>query len=196
MIGIASLQWALTAAFSVAALFHLVGWVRPAGAGRPPVDGRRTTELLHLVMCVAMIAMVWPWGSRVPASIWIGTFAISAGWFVARAVRTPGRRRVPAFFATAAAAMIWMGAAPAHASPGGGHQHGMAMAGAGHVAGGSAAWISAGVGGYLMLAALWWAIRGMRLGVLEGGAAAPLNWAALCHGVMSAGMAVALLAMV
>jgi hypothetical protein len=199
MLGIASLQWVLTAAFSAAALFHLVRCARPVGAGRPPADRHRTSEALHLVMCVAMIAMLWPWGARVPAAAWIGTFTVSAGWFVTRTVRSAGRRWVPAFFATSAAAMIWMGAAPAHASPGGGQHHGMAMADGSHVSGGYAAWISAGIGGYLMLAALWWVIRGMRLSSLPAAPAQPTpppNWAALCHGMMSAGMAVALLAMV
>lgn len=196
MIGLMSLRWLLTAVFAAAAIFHLARWVRPQVTGRTASEVHRTSELLHLVMCVSMIAMVWPWGTRVPGTVWVGVFTVSTGWFVAQAARSHGRRAAPAFFATAAAAMVWMSAAPAHAAPPGGH-HDMVMATASHAPSGYLAWISAGLGGYLMLAAIWWVIRGMRL---AGLATTPPpdhspNWSALCHGSMSAGMALALLAM-
>ncbi|WP_436532021.1 DUF5134 domain-containing protein [Actinoplanes sp. HUAS TT8] len=172
MIGIASLQWLLTAAFAVAATFHLIRCVRPKA--HDPLS-----ELLHLIMSGSMIAMLWPWGARVPKLVWVTVFTVAACWFVARATRTTGRRRTSVFFATAAAAMIWMTAAPAAA-----HHHG-------HSPLGHAAVISAGLGGYLMLAAIWWVLSGMRLAT----PLRPVHWPALCHGLMSAGMAVALLAM-
>jgi hypothetical protein len=188
MVGLASLRWILTVAFAAAGVFHLVRCVRPQAAGV------RTSEILHLVMCVAMIAMVWPRGASVPAVVWIAVFTVSTGWFVTRAANASGRRMVPAFFATAAATMVWMGASmPAQAAP----HHDMAMARPSGSAG-YAAWISAGLGGYLVLAAGWWVIRGMRLRALPSTTAAatrPLNWAALCHGLMSAAMGLALLAM-
>jgi Domain of unknown function (DUF5134) len=189
MVDIASLRWVLTVAFAVAAGFHLARSVRPGWGGD------RLSEVLHLTMCLAMIVMVWPWGVRVPATVWLAVFIASTGWFAMRAVRSAGgRRAVPVFFATAAAAMVWMSASPAVAAP----RHDVAMAGMGHASGGGyAAWISAGLGGYLMLAAGWWVVRGMRLGGLSSppvSRSVP-SWPALCHGVMSAGMAVALLAM-
>jgi hypothetical protein len=199
MIGLESLRWLLTVAFGGAAVFHLLRCVRPSAAGPARVVGTRISELLHLLMGVSMIAMVWPWGEAVPRAAWILVFTVSTGWFVVRTASAARRRLVPAFFATVMAAMVWMGAStPARASAGDPH-HGVAMATTGHTAAGYPGWISAGLGGYLVLAALWWVIRGSGIGVLSPAtavaAARPLNWSALCHGVMSAGMGLALLAM-
>jgi hypothetical protein len=186
MIGIEPLRWALTAAFAAASAFHLVRSVRPAGSeGRP-------AESLHLLMGVSMIVMIWPWGGAVPVAGWIAVFVAAGGWFAVRAVRA-ARRLAPAFFASAMAAMVWMGAAmPAHAAS----HHAMPGMAAGA---GPTAWVSAVLGGYLMAAALWWVAGGMRLGTvrpaLAVAAAHPVRWSWLCHGVMSAAMAVALLAM-
>jgi hypothetical protein len=59
------------------------------------------------------------------------------------------------------------------------------------------AWISAALGAYLVAAAVWWVLRGMRVGSLASADAEPrpLSWTALCHGLMSAGMGLALLTM-
>ncbi|MEU4236277.1 DUF5134 domain-containing protein [Actinoplanes sp. NPDC026619] len=164
----------LTLAFGGAAGFHLVRWLWRAEPWHE--------DVLHLVMGLAMIVMIWPWGHAVPESVWITVFTLSAGWFLARAVEV--RRVVPLFFATAMGAMVWMSAA---APSGSHHMHHMPRN-----------WVSAGLGAYLVAASVWWVVRGMRLGRLSAAAGAdprPPDWSALCHGTMSAGMGLALLAM-
>jgi hypothetical protein len=195
MIGLESLRWLLTVVFAATALFHLVRCLRPA---RPQVAEHRFSEVLHLIVGTSMIAMIWPWGAVVPSAVWIAVFTMSAGWFIAGAAVSAGRRLVPVFFATAMGTMVWMGASmPANASTVHGHPDmaGMAItAGPGHTPMG---WLSAVLGGYLLLAAFWWVGRGLRIGGLSTAVATPrpLGWGALCHGVMSAGMGLTLLAM-
>ncbi|GIE95329.1 DUF5134 domain-containing protein [Paractinoplanes rishiriensis] len=175
MIAVEPLRWALTVAFAATAGFHLVRVLRPAA------PAERLTEALHLVMGASMITMIWPWGGILPAPAWIAIFVPATGWFVARAARSAGQRVAPMFFASATAAMVWMSAAmPAGTH----HDHGYA------------AWVSAGLGAYLVAAALCWVIRGMRLRRLATASTdqPPPSWAALCHGTMSAGMGLALLA--
>ncbi|SCL27054.1 hypothetical protein GA0070624_3424 [Micromonospora rhizosphaerae] len=198
MIGIAPLRWLLTVAFGGAAAFHLLRCLRPPAARLCPVAEDRLSEMLHLVMGLSMIAMIWRWGAAVPAAAWIAIFMMSTAWFAVRAVRTPRGRALPVFFATATGTMVWMSAsAPGDASAVG--HSGMDMAGMAHAPVGCAGWASALLGGYLVLAAFWWVGRGMRIGGLStattNAVACPLDWSALCHGVMSAGMGIALLAM-
>jgi hypothetical protein len=180
MIGVESLRWALTLAFVVATAFHLTRVVRPGG-------GDRVSEFLHLFMAGSMIPMIWPWGATVPPSVWITGFTLSTGWFVSRAILATGSRLPPAHFATATAAMLWMCAA----MPAAGHHDmpGMRPAAA------YPAWISAALGGYLVAAALWWTVRGMRLQPAVVAAWTP-RWTEVCHATMSAGMGLVLLATV
>jgi Domain of unknown function (DUF5134) len=95
--------------------------------------------------------------------------------------------------------MVWMGAsmpAQASAAPGASMAMDGMVTGAGRF--GPAAWISGLLGGYLLVAAFWWFFRGLRLGHLRAPAPAamrPLSWSSLCHGLMSIGMGLALLAM-
>jgi hypothetical protein len=198
MVSLESLRWALTVAFGATSAFHLVRCLRPAVFPRP-VGELWVSETLHLLMGVSMVAMIWPWGEVVPAPVWVAVFTASTGWFVARALRSAGRRVVLAFFATSMATMVWMGASmPAQASA----APGPAMAMDGMVMGagrfGPAAWISGLLGGYLLVAAFWWFFRGLRLGHLRTASHAavrPLSWGSMCHGLMSVGMGLALLAM-
>ncbi|HEX5202226.1 DUF5134 domain-containing protein [Paractinoplanes rhizophilus] len=204
MIGLESLRWSLTLAFAVATGFHLARLLRP-GAG-----AERISDALHLLMGGSMIVMIWPWGGGVPAGVWAAGFTVSTGWFAARAVRAGGWRfaepgvRWPVctaagaaavYFATSAAAMVWMSVAmPAP------HQHHLGTAepaigpATGPDIGPAAAWVSAALGGYLVAAALWWVARGMRLAPAGPHGATP-HWPALCHAMMSAAMGLALLAM-
>lgn len=190
MIALVSLRWALTVPFTGAGVFHLVRNLRPQPAEH------RISEALHFTMCVAMIVMVWPWGARMPPAIWVTVFTLSTGWFVASAAWSPGRRLGPSFSAATAVAMVWMRVSmPAQAAPGHGRSA-MAMPGMSHSPTGNTAWMSAGLGLAMVAIAAWWVGRGMRLTVPAASAEpdAP-NWPALCHGLMSAGMGLALLAM-
>jgi len=159
MIGLESLRWALTCALAVATMFHLVRVLRPAGAGF--VD-----EVLHLFMGGSMIAMIWPWGSGVPAGVWVTGFTLSVGWFVSRAILATGSRLAPIHFAGATAAMLWMAATTST------RKSEMSGMGHEHMTVGRPAWISAVLGAYLVAAALWWTARGMGL---RPGTMAPLG---------------------
>jgi hypothetical protein len=195
-----SLRWLLTAALVVASAYHLTRVPRVPGA-------ERVAETLHLVMGVAMVAMLWPWGAAVPAPVWVAVFTASTGWFLLRAVRLTARRVVSVLFAGSMAAMAWMGAAMsamASATPGAAPDDsampGMAMDGmpmsSGHLS--PTGVVSGVVGGYLLIVAGWWFVRGLHLGGLATTPAPgprPLNWSAVCHGLMSAAMGLALLAM-
>jgi hypothetical protein len=197
-----SLRCLLTAALLLASAYHLSRVPRVPGAAR-------VSEILHLTMGVAMVAMLWPWGEAVPPSVWVTVFTASTGWFVVRALRATGRRLALALFATSMAAMAWMGATmPAMAGPAappvspsvsppmvGMAMDGMTM-GAGHLT--TTGVISGVLGGYLVLVSGWWFVRGLRLGGLATTPAPgprPLNWSAVCHGLMSVAMGLALLAM-
>jgi uncharacterized protein DUF5134 len=176
------LRWLLTLALTGSTAFHLGRALRPAG-----VEGR-IAESLHAVMGLAMVAMLWPFGRAVPASAWLVVFAGAAGWFAAQASRAGKRRIVPAYFATTAAAMVWMSgtmpAGPAMDMPGMEHASG----------GGRAAWAGAVIGCYLVVAGLGWLLSGLRLG--PSVKPAPCHWPAVCHGVMSVSMGLAMLALV
>jgi hypothetical protein len=193
MIGLESLRWVLTASFGATCLFHLIRCLRPVFLSEP-IGENWVSEALHLLMGVAMTAMIWPWSHAVPTPLWVAVFTASTGWFVARTMRSAGRRLVPAFFATSMAAMVWMGASmPAQAA---GHSEAMQM-GAGRL--GLGGWVDGMLGGYLVVAAFWWFFRGLHLGALRPAAPAPgprpLGWASMCHGLMSIGMGLALLTM-
>jgi hypothetical protein len=182
-----SLRWILTVALAGSTVFHL------GRVPRPRVHHEhRIAESLHAVMGLAMLAMLWPFGRAVPASAWLVVFAGSAGWFAAQASRAGKRWVVPAYFATAAAAMVWMsGAMPAGPA--------MDMPGMEHASGGRAAWAAAAIGCYLVAAGVGWLLNGLRLGALrtpEAVRPAPCHWPALCHGVMSVSMGLAMLTMI
>ena len=183
MIGLESLRWALTCALAVATMFHLVRVLRPAGAGF--VD-----EVLHLFMGGSMIAMIWPWGSGVPAGVWVTGFTLSTGWFVSRAIVATGSRLAPIYFASATAAMLWMAATTST-----GKSEMSRMGHAHAAAAGYPAWISAALGAYLVAAALWWTVRGMQLRPAAVPAPQTPRWPEVCHATMSAAMGLALLAM-
>jgi hypothetical protein len=184
-----SLRWLLTVALTGATVFHVVRVVRPRAAHQ-----HRIADSLHAVMGVAMVGMLWPFGHLVPAPAWLVIFAGSAGWFAAQASRATRRRLIPAYFATAAAAMIWMieamPAAPA-----------MSMPGMSHATPGRFAWAGAAIGCYLVAAGLAWTLRGLRLSALATTpagtpATTSWHWPALCHGVMSVSMGLAMLTLI
>ncbi|MEU3271223.1 DUF5134 domain-containing protein [Saccharomonospora sp. NPDC006951] len=93
----------------------------------------------HLLMSVAMIAMIWPWGMAVPAAAQAVVFTVAAGWFLGRMFLAAGHsgehhapRAACTHHAVMMAGMAWMAASmPAlmsnsgHDSGGGGHHHAM-----------------------------------------------------------------------
>jgi hypothetical protein len=182
VIGPESLRWVLTAAFVLASVYHLTRLPFSIGLDR-------VSESTHLVMGVAMTAMIWPFGRVVPPAVWVGVFTASTSLYLVWAWRSAGRRVVLGLFATSMAACAWMGAAmPAQASTG---AMTMPMASP-HLT--TAGLISGALGGYLVVAAAWWFHRGLRLGGLTA-APRPVSWSSLCHGLMAFGMGLALLAM-
>jgi hypothetical protein len=123
-------------------------------------------------------------------------FAGSTGWFAAQASRESRRRIVPVYFASAAAAMVWMSSAMPAAPA-------MDMPGMDHPSGGRAGWAAAAIGGYLVAAGLFWLLSGLRLGALrpappppQPGHASACHWPALCHGVMGVSMGLTMLTMI
>jgi hypothetical protein len=197
MIGLASLRWVLSAVFVLTSGFHLGRCLRPRRLPGPVAENW-ISEALHLIMGISMIVMIWPWGAIVPVPVWAAVFTASTGWFAAR-TRRSARRLVPIFFASSMATMVWMGVSmPAQASST--DRSGMVMEGMTMSNGpvGVAGWISGLLGGYLVAVAFWWFARGLRLGpapAVAGRGPQPLSWSSLCHGLMSIGMGLALLAM-
>ncbi|AOS64204.1 DUF5134 domain-containing protein [Actinoalloteichus hymeniacidonis] len=147
------LQWLFTLGFGLAAVGFLRGVLARRTEGTGPDLPGRVSALTHLVMCVAMIAMTWPWGMSVPATPQLVFFTLAAAWFLALAVgrmraepadglsSTARRRGLPSGLASQLhhslmmAAMVWMivimpAAMSAPSSGGGGHNHGLAAAGA------------------------------------------------------------------
>ena len=58
------------------------------------------SQLLHVVMAVAMAVMAWPWGAALPTVAPMVFFLFATGWFVGRdgepaRCRSPDRRRLP-----------------------------------------------------------------------------------------------------
>lgn len=74
-------RWALSAVFAVAAACYLYGLTRSDQRG----PGLRliTDDALHVLMAVAMIAMLWSWGSAIPVMAYVLVFTAAALWFVA-----------------------------------------------------------------------------------------------------------------
>src|SRR5882757_8455617 len=131
----------LTVIFAVTGAYSLLRWasLRADVAGH---HGDRVAELSHLVMSVAMIAMVWAYGGPIGNAAQIVLFTVLAGYFL---TRLPVGRRgarltgcpAPGFHLLMCASMVWMVAAmpllmrgmPADST--GGHVHDLPMGGGG-----------------------------------------------------------------
>lgn len=202
MVGSEPLRWLLTAAFVTASALHVLGiWAR---AGVPRAAVARVSDTLHVIMGGSMIVMIWPWGDAVPPIGWAVAFTVAGAWFVRCAMRAT-RRTAPLCFAAMTGAMAWMGAT-GHTHPAAPHAHMPTAAGPQ-----AATTVDAIVGGLLVLLASYWFARGMRgrawaltglASPIRPSASAPTAtgsphlWQAWSHGIMSAGMGIAMLAMV
>jgi hypothetical protein len=205
------LRWVLTAVFAGTAGYHALRCSVPAlGRLAPHRLADRVTDWSHLVMSVAMIAMLWTWtrGDR-----WGGQlafFAAFTGWYLVRA--TDARRARPLRIAllhqgVEMAAMFWMYFTMSPASGSSmGSMPGMDMPGMDHPAGSSflaGQAVTLGLTGYLAVAALWWVraatvVAGGRGDGGDGGLRVvfgPVGVAG-CQAVMAAAMGTALLASV
>lgn len=207
MIGLGSLRCLLTLMLVTSSGFHLARCLPMPGRQRGAhgaCGSRVVVEMLHLLMGVSMIAMIWPRAAPIPVLCWVPVFAGAGIWFTIRSLRPGSRDAASVYSASMSAAMVWMGLTELLDGPtalGGptattGHQtHDMAVSGPGVA---SATWVSGALGAYLVAAACWWWARGMRVTTLGGWgtttARESIQWIAVCHGLMSAAMGLALLA--
>ena len=117
MITSEAVRMALTAVFAAVCLWYLA------------ILGRVATRLsrrlavisigLHVLMCLAMISMLWPWGTRVPVIALVTVFTAGAAWFAGLAlfrVREAGLGHAIGRFAGwyqagMMGAMVWMAVA-------------------------------------------------------------------------------------
>ncbi|WP_445169699.1 DUF5134 domain-containing protein [Mycolicibacterium sp. Dal123E01] len=69
-----------------------------------------TSQLLHVVMAVAMAVMAWPWGAALPTVAPMVFFLLATGWFVGLTVSPlgAGHRIAGAYHALMMLAMAWM----------------------------------------------------------------------------------------
>jgi hypothetical protein len=215
------LRWVFTVLFAATGFWSLL---RATSHAQSLPD--RVNALLHLAMSAAMIAMTWPWGMVLPTTPQVMVFTLATGWFLLLMVNRRlssacGDGHKPQWHAHHAlmmASMVWMIAtmpmAPATSSPHGGHHHALASSASGaQLASAAPAGpptalfvISLVLGGYFLAASLIWisaAVDTGRRALGEPGAPAPahpsVNRLALdftCHGGMSVGMGVMVLALV
>ncbi|MBY8886117.1 DUF5134 domain-containing protein [Streptomyces sp. PTM05] len=152
MIAATGLRWILTLVFALVTAFSVSRAVRPGAGHGGSANSQRVTHTLHALMGLAMIAMVWPWGTRLPVAPQVALFSLAAVWFVASVALNDrrmwahdggGHPRLHGFLhAVMMGAMAWMVAVMpdamkgGHPSAGGGtgsmaDMPGMAMSGSG-----------------------------------------------------------------
>jgi hypothetical protein len=108
VIGDLALRWFVTTLFVLAAAECL--YALAAGDRRPATV---VSQLLHVVMAVAMAVMAWPWGAALPTVAPMVFFLFATGWFVA-VTASPlgaGHRIAGGYHALMMLAMAWMYAA-------------------------------------------------------------------------------------
>ena len=119
MITSEAVRVALTAVFAAVCLWYLAILCRVATR-----LSRRLAVVsigLHVLMCLAMISMLWPWGTRVPVIALVTVFTAGAAWFAGLAlfrVREAGHglghaigRFAGWYQAGMMGAMVWMAVA-------------------------------------------------------------------------------------
>jgi len=100
-----TLRWVVTILFVFGAVECLsalvVGSKRPANA---------VSQLLHVVMAVAMAVMAWPWGAALPTVAPMVFFLLATGWFVGVTLSPicAGHRIAGIYHALMMLAMAWM----------------------------------------------------------------------------------------
>jgi hypothetical protein len=202
MIADVALRWVVTVLFalSIAECAHALA----AHHGAWPA---RVNHTLHLVMSMAMIVMVWPFGMNLPTFPPMVFFVLAALWFagLGAAVSTKVRDRlVNAYHAVMMAAMAWMyavmnghvlsgNAAPPPNHPGM-NMPGMDMAAdEATTATGQPGWITT-VDGLLVIvfavATIYWVYRYVAVRRTESGATLLAHAGVLCQAFVAAGMTI------
>ena len=116
MIAATPLRWAVTVLFAVSVAMY--AYLVVAQHGRWTC---RVGHLIHLVMSVAMVAMVWRVGLGLPAIGPVLFFLLAGAWFAGVAVwasSAPGQRLKTCYYAAMMAAMAWVYALMSGGVPG------------------------------------------------------------------------------
>jgi hypothetical protein len=186
------LRWIVTVAFAAAGAFCLYRCVRHGSAVH------RVCDVLHALMCAAMVAMAWPGAMNVARIPQIVFFAVAALWFAGMLVLGRKNRLSLGHHALMMAGMAWMvlvmpwamSGRATSASASGDHA-GMAMGGTTTMIGDAPAHVTivAGVLAVVFLVAgISWLARAIDTG--RGDSTLRLRTAGLTvNGVMSLGMA-------
>lgn len=105
MIADLTLRWVVTLLFVIAAAECLSTLV--VGDRRPATV---VSQLLHVVMAVAMAVMAWPWGAALPTVAPMVFFLLATLWFVAVTPSSicAGHRIAGVYHALMMLAMAWM----------------------------------------------------------------------------------------
>lgn len=163
MIEMYGLRWLVTALFMLAGGYSSYCCVRP----RWPV--LRYCHGWHVIMCVAMMAMAWPWGMTLPikpqlvificATLWFLWLGLSGGCCASDDPQRIRTRLAMGYHALMMLAMGWMLWVMGHAMHGHAHHHEMMASGAGL----TTAWlILFGVATlYYLVQGLWRLSRGL-----------------------------------
>ncbi|WP_269855523.1 DUF5134 domain-containing protein [Streptomyces sp. RPT161] len=86
MIAAHGLRWTLTLLFAAVTAYSAARTLRPGRAHGGSTVAERVTHSVHALMGLAMIAMVWPWGMRLPTTPQVVVFSLASAWFVASAL--------------------------------------------------------------------------------------------------------------
>ncbi|OFB40924.1 hypothetical protein BA059_07845 [Mycolicibacterium sp. (ex Dasyatis americana)] len=108
MIADLTLRWVVTVLFALSAAEYTYACVRSRGR-----LGIAVSEVLHLAMAVAMLAMAWPRGAQLPTVAPMVFFSAAAVWFLVRLARSAAThsRLLDGLHAAMMLAMGWMYAA-------------------------------------------------------------------------------------
>jgi hypothetical protein len=204
-------RWALTATFTLSGTYCLLRCGHFLGIGRRHQASAWATELGHLGMSGAMVAMLWSSIGWDRWSVRLAAFSTLAGWFavcafvgavVPAAARSAGGASQPALlYETAAfASMGWMVIQMAGSSQAGSGNV-MAMSTTTSRSTGGAVAITLGLAGVLIVSAVGWLWRlGYAVNLVGLGTGHPHRprffgaaGEAACQTAMAAGMALALL---
>ncbi|WP_028924986.1 DUF5134 domain-containing protein [Pseudonocardia acaciae] len=228
MISSVPLSALLTVLYAATGGYALLRWaaLRAGLAHAHGFYGDQVAELSHLVMSLAMLAMVWAYGGPAAEVTQIVAFTVFAGYFLSRLVsRRQGvtaRHACPAaeFHLLMSVTMIWMvagmpvlmGGAAGPGGSGGGHAghagHGgqaEAAVGGAPVAPVPVPWwavaLTVACIGALVVAAAFWAVRAVRHRPVDAPAKRMLaaltpRSEAVCHLAMSLGMAAMFVTMI